>query len=50
MKKRKKNIETIDGLSLRHVAQIVRRKMIQKSVESKKQYNRKKNNKNYFED
>ena len=31
----------IDGLNARHVAQIVRRKMIQKSVPSKKVYSRK---------
>lgn len=32
---------TINGLSERHIAQIVRRKMIQKVKESKKQYSRK---------
>jgi hypothetical protein len=37
----KKEEIKINGLSLRHVAQIVRRKMIQKSVPSKKVYNRK---------
>lgn len=37
----KKEEITINGLSLRHVAQIVRRKMIQKSVPSKKVYSRK---------
>ena len=39
---KKKEIK-INGLSLRHVAQIVRRKMIQKSVPSKKVYSRKQN-------
>ncbi len=34
---------TINGLSVRHVAQIVRRKMIQKVKPSKKVYSRKKN-------
>lgn len=37
----KKEEIKINGLSLRHVAQIVRRKMIQKSVPSKKVYSRK---------
>jgi hypothetical protein len=32
----------LNGLSLRHVAQIVRRRMIQKSKPSGKVYNRKK--------
>jgi hypothetical protein len=41
----KKEEITINGLSLRHVAQIVRRKMIQKSVPSKKVYSRKHNHK-----
>ncbi len=33
---------TLNGLSLRHVAQIVRRRMIQKAKPSGKVYNRKK--------
>ena len=37
----KKEEIKIIGLSLRHVAQIVRRKMIKKSVPSKKVYSRK---------
>lgn len=43
MKKRKQN--TINGLSERHVSQIIRRKMIQKVKPSKKIYNRKKRKK-----
>ena len=42
----KKDKDTLNGLNLRHVAQIVRRKMITKSVPSKKSYNRKKKHKN----
>jgi hypothetical protein len=41
----KKEEIKINGLSLRHVAQIVRRKMIQKSVPSKKVYSRKQKHK-----
>jgi hypothetical protein len=41
-------MENLNGLSERHVAQIVRRKMIQKMKPSGKQYNRKK--KNYLND
>lgn len=41
----KKEKIKINGLSLRHVAQIVRRKMIQKSVPSKKVYSRKQKHK-----
>lgn len=36
-----KKEDKINGLSKRHVAQIIRRKMIQKSVPSKKTYTRK---------
>jgi hypothetical protein len=36
----------INGLSERHVAQIIRRKMIQKIKPSDKTYNRKKSNPN----
>lgn len=36
-----KKEETINGLSKRHAAQIIRRKMIQKSVPNKKVYSRK---------
>ena len=36
-----KDERKLDGLSVRHIAQIVRRKMIQKSVPSKKNYSRK---------
>lgn len=36
-----KDENKLNGLSIRHVAQIVRRKMIQKSVPSKKNYSRK---------
>ena len=39
VKTKKENI-TINGLSERHVAQIIRRSMIQKSVPSKKNYKR----------
>jgi len=42
----KKEEIKINGLTLRHVAQIVRRKMIQKSVPSKKTYSRKLKHKN----
>lgn len=42
---KEKNKDNIDGLSFRHVAQIVRRKMVQKVKPSKKVYNRKKLNK-----
>jgi hypothetical protein len=38
-------MEYLNGLSVRHVAQIVRRKMIQRSKESKKIYKRAKNKK-----
>lgn len=38
----KKNINYIDGLSERHVAQIIRRKMIQKVKPSGKNYKREK--------
>lgn len=41
-----KEQEKIDGLSMRHVAQIVRRSMITRTKPSKKVYNRK-NNKGY---
>ena len=41
----KKEEIKINGLSLRHLAQIVRRKMIQKSVPSKKVYSRKQKHK-----
>ena len=37
---------TYNGLSERHVAQIIRRKMIQKVKPSKKNYTRKKKHKN----
>jgi hypothetical protein len=37
----KKNQNTINGLNERHVAQIIRRKMIQKSKPSGKLYKRK---------
>ena len=36
------NSNQLNGLSLRHVAQIVRRRMIQKAKPSGKVYNRKK--------
>jgi len=42
----KKDKDILNGLNLRHVAQIVRRKMITKSVPSKKNYTRKKKHKN----
>jgi len=42
----KKDKDILNGLSLRHVAQIVRRKMVTKSVPSKKNYTRKKKHKN----
>jgi hypothetical protein len=38
-------MEELNGLSVRHVAQIVRRKMIQRAKESKKIYKRAKNKK-----
>lgn len=38
----------INGLSERHVAQIIRRKMIQKSVPSGKSYTRKEKHKNAY--
>lgn len=40
MAKKKKN--TINGLDERHVAQIIRRKMMEKKFESKKKYDRNK--------
>lgn len=40
MGKSKRHIKTIDGLSERHVAQIIRRKMIQKSEPHSKAYKR----------
>ena len=43
--KSKHFMEHLNGLSVRHVAQIVRRKMIQRSKESKKIYKRAKNKK-----
>lgn len=42
----KKDKDILNGLNLRHVAQIVRRKMVTKSVPSKKNYTRKKKHKN----
>lgn len=42
MKKKQNTEETLNGLSLRHVAQIIRRSMIQKVKPSAKVYNRKK--------
>ena len=42
----KKDKDILNGLNLRYVAQIVRRKMITKSVPSKKNYTRKKKHKN----
>jgi len=42
----KKDKDILNGLNLRHVAQIVRRKMVTKSVPSKKNYSRKKKHKN----
>ncbi len=44
--KNQENKTDLNGLSLRHVAQIVHRKMITKSVPSKKSYTRKKKHKN----
>lgn len=41
----KKETNTINGLSERHVAQIVRRKMITRTKPSGKTYSRKKQNK-----
>lgn len=42
-------METLNGLSERHVAQIIRRKMIQKVKPSGKVYDRKKNRKKFDE-
>ena len=42
----KKDKDILNGLNLRHVAQIVRRKMVTKSVPSKKNYTRKMKHKN----
>lgn len=39
--KKKETIDLIDGLTVRHVAQIVRRMMTQKNHGDKKRYNRK---------
>ena len=44
--KNQENKTDLNGLSLRHVSQIVRRKMITKSVPSKKAFSRKKKHKN----
>jgi len=41
MKTNIKNTETINGLSIRHVAQIIRRKMMSKTYSDKSEYNRK---------
>jgi len=41
MKANKQNIETVNGLSFRHAAQIVRRKMMSKIYTDKNDYNRK---------
>lgn len=49
MKKKKKNQFLINGLSPRHVDQIIRRKMIQKVKPSKKLYSRK-NKKDEFDE
>lgn len=46
MKTGEKNL--INGLSERHVAQIIRRKMIQKVVPCGKSYNRKEKHKNSY--
>lgn len=43
--KKKENIEELNGLTLRHVAQIVRRKMITKDHGNKNVYSRKKKHK-----
>jgi hypothetical protein len=45
--KQQNNMENLNGLSERHVAQIVRRKMIQKVKPSAKVYNRKNNKKHH---
>jgi len=42
-----KKEELYNGLSERHVAQIIRRKMMEKSIPSKKQYKRKLKHKNH---
>jgi hypothetical protein len=42
MTHKNKNINTIDGLSERHVAQIIRRKMIQRTEPNSKAYKREK--------
>jgi hypothetical protein len=42
-------METLNGLSERHVAQIIRRKMIQKCKPSGKAYDRKKERKKFDE-
>jgi hypothetical protein len=42
MTHKNKNISTIDGLSERHVAQIIRRKMIQRTEPNSKAYKREK--------
>jgi hypothetical protein len=41
-------MKTFEGLSERHVAQIIRRKMIQKVKPSGKTYDRNKSKKSYF--
>ena len=46
----KKKSEDIDGLRLRHVAQIIRRKMIQRDHGDKSKYSRKQKHKNDGED
>lgn len=38
---KKKEVNIVNGLSERHVSQIIRRKMIEKVVPSKKNYKRK---------
>jgi len=38
----KKKVNTIDGLNERHVAQIIRSKMREQKIDSKKKYNRNK--------
>jgi hypothetical protein len=43
--KKKENIDELNGLTLRHVAQIVRRKMITKDHGNKNVYSRKKKHK-----
>jgi len=42
MAHKNKNINNIDGLSERHVAQIIRRKMIQRTESNSKAYKREK--------